>query len=783
MRPSDLDCAFDVLDFAPLSGLAPTGTIIEPLVSGHGLRSRLARRLGFRLVAVDLAFTALEVALVGFPLAFVLVTGGDVAAGGAAVGLGFVNRVGILATLAWIAGSLRLVDVVRPLVTLAATRARGHPVSAPLVAETQRALARMPREAALVRFGIWALVALVATGLALARGALTTWTAAGVCGVSVIHGAGLAAARATVMERLLLDARSTLLPNVEGVRLYMSSYRAQVFRTSLYVGAGGHLLFLVVSLASVALAPADAARLLLLAWPIWLVALVPLVRSFHRRTAEVEAYFDVVLRQPRTRGPSRDEPAAVPAFVAAQSLPYRMTLYQMVALGFGLLFAIASGRFALGLGVETAARLVAAMAVVLAVVKAFELLLLREDLRPFLRHLGSRHHLPLAQIRSTVSLRARLGLAFFGILAAALGLSALGFTGSTEAGAFVLPALGGALALALGHLVVLDVTGPLLALEGRTEEMARGELARPVASAGEADELGRLTVAFEEMRRALRDRLRSTESINVDLEREVRRRTDALEQRNHELHEAMDKLRRAQDDLVRSEKLASMGRLVAGIAHEINNPVNAVINTLGPLEERLAELKMSGETSEMLSVIRRGADRTRAIVRALHNYSRGEEVERREVPLLRSIADTLDLLRHRLHGIDVQVDVGAVRIWALPGQIDQVFMNLIANAAQALGERGGTIRIDAADGPANTVVVQIADDGPGIPAEALPRIFDPFFTTKGVGEGSGLGLSIVHGIVERHGGRIEVTTELGRGTTFKVHLQGVVQDATSTGGG
>ena len=112
---------------------------------------------------------------------------------------------------------------------------------------------------------------------------------------------------------------------------------------------------------------------------------------------------------------------------------------------------------------------------------------------------------------------------------------------------------------------------------------------------GEADEIGRLAVAFEEMRRALRDRLRSTESINIDLEREVRRRTEALEQKNAELHAALEKLRRAQDNLVRSEKLASVGRLVAGIAHEINNPINAVINSLGPLDETLEPRSGAGE--------------------------------------------------------------------------------------------------------------------------------------------------------------------------------------------
>ena len=151
-------------------------------------------------------------------------------------------------------------------------------------------------------------------------------------------------------------------------------------------------------------------------------------------------------------------------------------------------------------------------------------------------------------------------------------------------------ALALALSLGLVLLIVRDMVTPIAALEARSDEMARGELARPVPPAGEADEIGRLSFAFEEMRRALRDKLRSTESLNIDLEREVRRRTEVLEQRNRELHDALEKLRRAQDDLIRSEKLASMGRLVAGIAHEINNPVNAVINTLEPLGEAIRAL-------------------------------------------------------------------------------------------------------------------------------------------------------------------------------------------------
>jgi signal transduction histidine kinase len=340
------------------------------------------------------------------------------------------------------------------------------------------------------------------------------------------------------------------------------------------------------------------------------------------------------------------------------------------------------------------------------------------------------------------------------------------------------------LALGLVMLIVRDMVTPIRALEERSEEMARGELARPVPPSGEADEIGRLTFVFEEMRRALRDKLRSTESLNIDLEREVRRRTEVLEQRNKELHDALEKLRRAQDDLIRTEKLASMGRLVAGIAHEINNPVNAVINTLGPLQEAVRELaeakdpaaaaSAAQDAREMLSVVQRGATRSKAIVQALHNYSRGDEEKPREVALARSIDDTLDLLRHRLKDVRVEKQIDPdLRIMGFAGQIDQVFMNLLTNAAQAIVGTGkpGTIHVSAARvGTGDVVEVTIADTGPGIPPEVIPRIFDPFFTTKDVGEGSGLGLSIVHGIIERHGGHIQVQSRVGEGTTFRVTL-------------
>jgi len=322
---------------------------------------------------------------------------------------------------------------------------------------------------------------------------------------------------------------------------------------------------------------------------------------------------------------------------------------------------------------------------------------------------------------------------------------------------------------------------PIRRLEQRADGMARGELAQPVSSGGEGDEIGRLTFALEEMRRALREKLRSTEEVNLDLERAVQRRTADLAKKNRELAETLEKLTRAQDQLVRSEKMASIGQLVAGIAHEINNPVNAIVNTVGPLEEAISSIAAEDEAEreeartdviEMLRVVQRGAQRTKAIVQALHNYSRTDDESVVEVDLNRSLDDSLELLRHLLKGaVVVEREYGAVgRIRGHAGQLNQVFMNLLTNAAQAVaGRDSATIWVatyEAEDG----ATIEVRDNGSGIPPEVLPRIFDPFFTTKDVGEGSGLGLSIVHGIVERHGGTIEVDSTPGVGTRFRVHL-------------
>jgi signal transduction histidine kinase len=330
-------------------------------------------------------------------------------------------------------------------------------------------------------------------------------------------------------------------------------------------------------------------------------------------------------------------------------------------------------------------------------------------------------------------------------------------------------------------VTVAQFVQPIRQLEQRADSMARGELADPVSSGGEGDEIGRLTFALEEMRRALREKLRSTEEVNLDLERAVQMRTADLARKNRELAETLDKLTRTQNQLVRSEKMASIGQLVAGIAHEINNPVNAIVNTVGPLEESIGDLESddagrrhsaAGDIRDMVRVVQRGAQRTKAIVQALHNYSRTDDETLVDFDLNRSLDDSLELLRHLLKGnVEVVKRYGEVgRIRGHAGQINQVFMNLLTNAAQALAGRDGATITIATEGAGDHVTVTIADNGAGIPPHVLPRIFDPFFTTKEVGEGTGLGLAIVHELVERHGGTIDVQTELGVGTTFTVTL-------------
>ena len=321
------------------------------------------------------------------------------------------------------------------------------------------------------------------------------------------------------------------------------------------------------------------------------------------------------------------------------------------------------------------------------------------------------------------------------------------------------------LAAGIVQLTSEDLSRPVMGLAERAKEMAEGDLDRPVPVT-EADEVGVLEAAFEHLRAALRDKIAAVEALNAGLEEEVHRRTAELE-------DALAALKRSQSQLVQSEKMASLGQVVAGVAHEINNPVNALVNVLGPLEElagAIEDSEVAQDFADMLRVLRSGAERTRRIVSDLRTFSRLDESELKSVDLRECVDATLHLMGGAVPD-GVQVHVAHEDLPPLPcydGELNQVFLNLLNNAVQALRGSGNVWVRTLLEG--DEAVFEVRDDGPGISPAALPRIFDPFFTTKDVGEGTGLGLSISHGIVERHGGRIEVCSTPGEGTTFSVRL-------------
>ncbi|MBI3368003.1 MAG: ATPase [Burkholderiales bacterium] len=274
---------------------------------------------------------------------------------------------------------------------------------------------------------------------------------------------------------------------------------------------------------------------------------------------------------------------------------------------------------------------------------------------------------------------------------------------------------------------------------------------------------------------------------------------------NEALTELNLKLQVAQDQLMQSEKLASIGQLAAGVAHEINNPVGYVFSNFGSLQRYIADLfrmlaayeeaepRLAGSpAAAQLKALRaeldldylkqdvpslmaeslEGIERVRKIVQDLKDFSHVDARQEWEwADLHKGIDSTLNIVNNEIkYRAEVVKTYGALpEIECLASELNQVFMNLLVNAAHAVTKERGTIAIRTGRAD-DEVWVEIEDDGCGIPKENLSRVFDPFFTTKPVGKGTGLGLSLSYGIVKKHGGRIEVDSETGRGTRFRVTL-------------
>jgi two-component system NtrC family sensor kinase len=258
---------------------------------------------------------------------------------------------------------------------------------------------------------------------------------------------------------------------------------------------------------------------------------------------------------------------------------------------------------------------------------------------------------------------------------------------------------------------------------------------------------------------------------------------------NCELKESNRRLKETQAQLIQQEKMASLGQLVAGIAHEINNPLAFVVNNLfivehgldvlGPeMERNISEpsLKKLQRVRARLSEMREGLDRVRELVLNLRMFSRMDGGVLSTANVAEMIDAVLLLLKHKINGvIGVEKNYAAARmLCCYPGRLHQVLMNLIGNAVDAINSikadaGGGTIVISTSQNP-GFFMISVRDTGAGIPESIRSKIFDPFFTTKPIGQGTGLGLAISYGIVQDHGGSIEVQSEPGVGTEFIVKI-------------
>ena len=333
-----------------------------------------------------------------------------------------------------------------------------------------------------------------------------------------------------------------------------------------------------------------------------------------------------------------------------------------------------------------------------------------------------------------------------------------------------------------GLFVVISIAGTIFSLrwahsvfqpiERMNQVIQRVELGESDARVGPVasrDELGRLAGEFDHLLDTLAAKRAELQRWADELDRKVAERTA-------ELREANETLRRAQQQLVMSEKLAAIGELTAGVAHEVNNPVAVIQGNLDVLHEVLGPA--AAPVKDEIRLIRQQVERIRLIVTKLLQFARPGDfagyVE--TVELGGVIQDCLVLTRHNVDkaGIEVQLELAATQpVEINRSELQQVLINLIVNASQAMAE-GGRLTLAsedwlADDGERVGVVLRVRDTGYGIAAEHLASIFDPFFTTKKE-SGTGLGLSVTYAIVERYGGRITVDSRPGEGTTFSVWL-------------
>jgi two-component system NtrC family sensor kinase len=264
-----------------------------------------------------------------------------------------------------------------------------------------------------------------------------------------------------------------------------------------------------------------------------------------------------------------------------------------------------------------------------------------------------------------------------------------------------------------------------------------------------------------------------------DLAEAFNRMTASLQTSRAELERALQQVRMTQEQLIQSEKLSAVGQFVAGVAHELNNPLTAVVGYSELLQNMSSDAKMR----ENLERISKSAHRCHKIVHSLLSFARQHAPERKLVQLHAVVDEVLEIMAYDLRTSNIRIvrefAPSLPPIMADAHQLQQVFVNIIGNARQAIEpvQRDGQIVIRTRR-TGEVVVIEFQDNGPGIKAEHLARIFDPFFTTKPVGKGTGLGLSLCYGLIQEHGGKIIARSELGKGATFAIELPGAAPAPT-----
>lgn len=368
-------------------------------------------------------------------------------------------------------------------------------------------------------------------------------------------------------------------------------------------------------------------------------------------------------------------------------------------------------------------------------------------------------------------------------------------------------------------IIVRLITVPVKRLEEAALAVADGDLWVNVKYKAK-DELGVLATTFNKMINSLREAREKAEekSEKLKLQWEVLRETNdelqeksvlleqqrqETEQKNQDLENTLQQLKEAQNQLVQSEKMASVGQLTAGIAHEINNPINFVSSNVKPLKRDIADVikilreyeeavKISSldsnfekvdkikqdidfdylleEIDNLLKGMEEGAWRTTEIVKGLRNFSRLDEDEQKLADIHQGLESTLMVLHNELKNkVVIEKEFGEIpQILCYPGKLNQVFLNIIQNANQAIDENG-IIKISTYS-DAKWVYISIKDTGKGMDERETKRVFEPFYTTKDIGKGTGLGLSISFGIITEHNGKIDVKSELGKGSEFIIQL-------------